>query len=56
MMVSHLWQYLSEFFLEWEKFQINTHFMFNKFFPPENRAGYEIFSKNLLEPGKSQIT
>jgi hypothetical protein len=35
--VSHLWQYLTEFFLEWEIFQIKsiekikTHFMFSNF-------------------------
>jgi hypothetical protein len=34
----HLWRYLAEFFLEWEKFQtkvvekIKTHFTFNNFF------------------------
>jgi hypothetical protein len=38
--VLHLWQYLAEFFLEWEMFQIkfvekiqDTHFIFNIVFP-----------------------
>ena len=38
---SHLWQYLAEFFLEWE--------MFWKFFF-ENRPLYEIMSRNVVEP------
>ena len=29
----------------------NTHFMFNIFFPPENRAVYEISWKTMVEPG-----
>jgi len=29
--------------------------MFN-FFPPENRAVYEIMSKNMVEPGRPQLT
>ena len=32
----------------------NTHFMFNNFF--ENRAVYEIMSKNMVEPERSQMT
>ena len=34
----------------------NTHFMFNKFFPPENRDIYEIVSKNMVEPERPQMT
>jgi hypothetical protein len=30
--------------------------MFNNFFSPENRAVYEILWKNVVEPGKTQIT
>jgi hypothetical protein len=43
----HLWQYIAEFFLNWEIFlikivqEIKTHFMF-KTFVSENRAVYEI--------------
>jgi hypothetical protein len=47
----HLWQYLTKFFLEWDKFyrkfveKIKTYFMFNNFFP----KNHEIMSKNLAE-------
>ena len=57
---SHLWKYLAEFFLEWEAFQIKvvqkikTHFMFSTFFS-ENRAIYEITSKNVVEPERLQV-
>ena len=34
----------------------NTHFMFNNFFPPENRAVYEIMWKNTVQPDRSQMT
>jgi len=56
----HFW-YLAEF-LEWENFQakvaekIKTHFTFNDFFPPENRAVYEIMLKNMVEPHRPQMT
>ena len=30
----------------------NTHFVFNNFFPPENRAVYEIMWKNMVEPDR----
>ena len=33
----------------------NTHFMFNSFFP-ENRAVYDIMSKNMVEPDRPQMT
>jgi hypothetical protein len=52
---SHLWQYLAEFFLEWERFhtkvveEIKTYILlFNNFFF-ENRAFYQIISKNNVE-------
>jgi hypothetical protein len=57
----HLWQYLAEFFLEWEMFQtkvvekIKTHFLFSNFFP-ENLAVYEITWKNIVEPDRPQMT
>ena len=47
----HLW-YLTEIFLDWEIFQKKvpgrwkTCFVFN-FFPPENRAVYEIMWKKM---------
>ena len=56
----HLWHF-TEFFLEWEIFQTNvvekikTHFIFNNFFP-ENRAVYDIGSKNVVELEEPQMT
>jgi hypothetical protein len=51
---SHLWQYLAEFFLECEIFEVNVAEKIKililysvTFFPPENRAVYEIISKNV---------
>jgi hypothetical protein len=58
---SHLGQYLAEFFLEWEMFQIRvtekikTHILYSVTFS-ENRAVYEIMSKNVVEPERSQTT
>ena len=34
----------------------NTRFMFNNFFPPENRAVYEKMWKNMVERGRQQVT
>jgi len=34
----------------------NTHFTFNNFFPPENRAVYEIMWKNIVQRGRPQMT
>ena len=34
----------------------NTQFMFNDFFPPENRAVYEIMWKNIVHSGRPQMT
>jgi hypothetical protein len=34
----------------------NTHFMVSNFFPPENRAIYEIIWKNIVEQGTPQMT
>jgi hypothetical protein len=51
---SHLWQYLAEFFLEWEMFQtkvvekIKTEILYLVTFS-ENRSVYEIMSKNMVE-------
>jgi len=59
----HLWQYLSEFILEWEilgnladkscRENHNTHFLFNNF--SENHAVYDIW-KNMLEPRRLRVT
>jgi len=35
--------------------KINTHFMFNNFFP-ENRVVYEVMWKNTVERGRQQMT
>jgi hypothetical protein len=34
----------------------NTHFMFNNVLFPENRAVYEIMSKNVVEPERPQMS
>jgi hypothetical protein len=34
----------------------NTYLILNNFFPPENRAIYEIMWKNILEPDGPQMT
>jgi hypothetical protein len=60
----HLWEYLDEFFLEWEMFQtkvvetVKTHFMFNSFFfsSSENRAVCEIIWKNMVQSDRPQMT
>ena len=50
----HLWKYLAEFFLEWEMCQtkvvekIKIHTLYSITFS-ENRAVYEIMSKNMME-------
>jgi hypothetical protein len=62
MTFSHLYQYLAEFFLEWEMCQIKfvekikkTHSVFNNFFS-ENCAVFEIVWKNMVEPERTQMT
>jgi hypothetical protein len=56
---SHLWQNLSDFFLEWEMFQltvtekIKAHTLFSVTFS-ENRTVYEIKSKNIVNPERTQ--
>ena len=34
----------------------NTHFMFNNFFFPENRALYKITWKNVVQPERPRVT
>jgi hypothetical protein len=58
---SHLWQYLAEFFLEWEMFQIqfvekSKYIFYVQLRFPENRAVYEIMTKNMAEPETPQMT
>ena len=33
----------------------HTHYVFNTFFPPENRAFYGVMSKNMVEPGRPRM-
>ena len=47
---SHLWQYLTKFFLEWEIFLTRV---VHKI---ENRDVYELVSKNMVKPEVPQIT
>ena len=57
----HLWQYLAQFFLEWEMFQtevlekIKTRILCSVKFS-ENRAVYEIMWKNMVELDRPQMT
>ena len=56
----HLWQYLAEFFLEWEMFQTNiekiiANILCSKRFS-ENCAIYGIMSKHYVEPEGPQMT
>jgi hypothetical protein len=58
----HLWQYLAEFFLEWEMFQtidvekIKTHILYSITFFSENHAVYRIMWKNMVGLDRLQIT
>jgi hypothetical protein len=61
--LSHLWQYLAKILFRWRNIldkscreNENTHFMFNNFFFFENRAVYEIMSKNMVELEVLQMT
>ena len=54
----NLWQYLAEFFLEWEKLQtivdkIKSH-VFGAKPSSENRVIYEIMWKNMVQTDKPQ--
>ena len=56
----HFWSYLSQLFLEWETLSIevvrksNTFYIQWLFF--FNCAVYEIMSRNIVEPGRPQMT
>ena len=58
---SHLSQYLSQFFLEWEMFQIKVvekikiHILCSITFFSEYRAVYEIMSTNMVGPERPQM-
>jgi len=53
----HLWQYLTEFFLEWEVVSCtgsqNAHFVFNNFFA-DKRTSYKVVWKYPVEVDRSQ--
>ena len=56
---SHLWQYLADFFLEWEIFQIrlqrkSKHTFYVQWLFSKNYAVYGIMSKNMVEPERTQ--
>jgi hypothetical protein len=57
----YLWSYLVEFFLEWKELQtkgaekIKTHILRLITFS-EKRAVYEIMWKNIVKPGRPQMT
>ena len=57
-----LWQYLAQFFLEWEMFyievaeNIKTHILCSVTFFYENPAVYEIMSKKVVEPERPRMT
>ena len=59
MSFTHLWEYLAEFFLEWEMVQVKvvqkvkTHILCSVTFS-ENRAVCEIMSKNMAKPQRPQ--
>ena len=60
---SHLWQYLAEFFLEWEMFQIKvvekikTHILCSvTFFFLPKIVPFVRTSKSMVEPSRPQIT
>ena len=58
----YFWLHLTQFFLEWEMFQIKaaekikTRFLCSMIFFLEKRADYEIVWKNVVEPDKPQMT
>jgi len=58
----HLRLHLAKFFLKTELFQakvvenIRKHFIFSNFFFPENRTVDERKGKNILQPGRPQMT
>jgi hypothetical protein len=57
----HFWSHLAQFFLQWEMFQIEvaekikTH-MLCSVMVLENCAIYEIIWKNIVQPGRPQVT
>jgi hypothetical protein len=60
-MYVHLWQYLTEFFLEWEIFQrkvvekIKTHILYSTTFFPKV-VPFKVMFKSMVEPDMPQMT
>jgi hypothetical protein len=48
--------YNEKYFRQNLQSKLNTHFIFNKIFSPENRAVYEIMWKNMVQPDRPQMT
>jgi len=61
---THFWSYLVQFSLEYKVFHIQAVDKLKTriscsgtfFFLPENRAGYEILWKNIVESERAQVT
>jgi hypothetical protein len=55
-----LWQYLAEFFLEWNVSETRRRKNENVFWIqcsiPDDHTAYEVKWKNLVEPGRPQMT
>jgi hypothetical protein len=47
---------LAKYCVAFIKITDKTHFMSNNFFPPKNRAVYEIMWKNMVQPDRPQMT
>jgi hypothetical protein len=58
---AHFWQYLAQYFLEWEMFRSksrteNQHTFYVQHIFSENLAFYEIVWKNMVQPDRPQMT
>ena len=60
--LAHLWQYLAEFFLEWEMFEIKavekikTRILCSVTFFSENRVVCELMWEKMMQPETPQMT
>jgi hypothetical protein len=52
----HLWQFLAQFFLEWEMFETEIVTKIQKHIFSENRVVYEITWKHMALPDRPQMT
>ena len=59
---SYLWQYIAEFFSEWEMFQTKdvektkTHIFWSIIFSPENRDVCEVMCENMVHSDSPRMT